>query len=52
MVQTCDVLIVGGGVIGTSIAHSLARLGAGKLFLLEKSFLGAGSSGKSGSIIR
>src|SRR5712692_4126232 len=52
MSQTCDILIVGGGVIGTSIAHSLARRKIGKIVLLEKSFLGAGSSGKSGAIIR
>src|ERR1700736_2491566 len=52
MAQTCDVLIVGGGVIGTSIAWSLAKRRAGKVVLLEKSFLGAGSSGKSGAIIR
>src|SRR4029077_17870269 len=41
-----------GGVIGTSIAHSLARRRPGRIVLLEKSFLGAGSSGKSGAIIR
>jgi sarcosine oxidase subunit beta len=52
MSQTCDILIVGGGVIGTSIAHSLAQRKVGKVVLLEKSFLGAGSSGKSGAIIR
>jgi sarcosine oxidase subunit beta len=52
MDQICDVLIVGGGVIGTSIAHSLAQRRVGKVVLLEKSFLGAGSSGKSGAIIR
>src|SRR5438445_13851773 len=52
MSQTCDILIVGGGVIGTSIAHALARRKVGKIVLLEKSFLGAGSSGKSGAIIR
>jgi glycine/D-amino acid oxidase-like deaminating enzyme len=52
MNQSCDILIVGGGVIGTSIAHSLALRKVGKVVLLEKAFLGAGSSGKSGAIIR
>jgi glycine/D-amino acid oxidase-like deaminating enzyme len=52
MATTCDVLIVGGGVIGCSIAFHLARRGAGRVVLLEKSYLGAGSSGKSGAIIR
>jgi sarcosine oxidase subunit beta len=52
MAVTCDILIVGGGVIGTSIAFSLAKRRAGHILLLEKSHLGAGSSGKSGAIIR
>jgi sarcosine oxidase subunit beta len=52
MAQASDILIVGGGVIGTSIAYHLARRKAGRVVLLEKSFLGAGSSGKSGAIIR
>jgi len=50
--QTCDILIVGGGVMGVSIAYALARRRVGRVVLLEKSFLGAGSSGKSGAIIR
>src|SRR5438270_9350986 len=50
--QTCDILIVGGGVMGTSIALALARRRAGRVLVLEKSYLGAGSSGKSGAIIR
>ena len=52
MAVTCDILIIGGGVIGTSIAWHLARRKAGRVILLEKSYLGAGSSGKSGAIIR
>src|SRR6516162_2848915 len=52
MAVTCDVLIIGGGVIGTSLAFSLARRRAGRVLLLEKSYLGAGSSGKSGAIVR
>lgn len=52
MVQTGDVIVVGGGVIGTSIAYALARRRVGRVVLLEKTFLGAGSSGKSGAIIR
>src|SRR5437868_10808272 len=52
MAVSCDFLIVGGGVIGTSIAFTLASRRAGRVILLEKSFLGAGSSGKSGAIIR
>src|SRR5437870_9883280 len=50
--QTCDILIVGGGVMGVSIAHALAQRRVGRVVVLEKAFLGAGSSGKSGAIIR
>jgi sarcosine oxidase, subunit beta len=50
--QSCDILIVGGGVMGTSMAHALASRKVGRVVVLEKSFLGAGSSGKSGAIIR
>jgi glycine/D-amino acid oxidase-like deaminating enzyme len=52
MSVSCDFLIVGGGVIGTSIAFHLAQRGVGRVALLEKSYLGAGSSGKSGAIVR
>jgi sarcosine oxidase subunit beta len=52
MPQTCDILVIGGGVIGTSIAVHLAARRAGRVVLLEKSYLGAGSSGKSGAIVR
>lgn len=52
MSETADVVIVGGGVMGSSIAFHLARRGAGKVLLLEKSYLGSASSGKSGAIIR
>jgi sarcosine oxidase subunit beta len=52
MAVSSDFLIVGGGVVGSSIAFHLAQRHAGRVLLLEKSFLGAGSSGKSGAIIR
>ncbi len=38
--------------MGVSIAHHLARAGVGSVRLLEKRYIGAGSSGKSGAIIR
>src|SRR5438105_9256921 len=50
--QSCDILVVGGGVMGVSIAHALAQRRIGRIVVLEKAFLGAGSSGKSGAIIR
>lgn len=50
--KTADVVVIGGGVMGTSIAYELGRRKAGKVVVLEKSYLGAGSSGKSGAVIR
>jgi glycine/D-amino acid oxidase-like deaminating enzyme len=52
MEKDCDIIIVGGGVIGTAIAWALGKRRAGKIVVLEKRFLGAGSSGKSGAIVR
>src|SRR6516165_5945180 len=52
IMQIYDIVIVGGGVMGASIAFQLARRRVGKVVVLEKAFLGAGSSGKSGAIIR
>jgi sarcosine oxidase subunit beta len=49
---TADVIVIGGGVMGASIAFHLTQRKAGKVLLLEKRFLGAGSTGKSGAIIR
>ncbi len=50
--KMADIVVVGGGVMGVSIAHALAVRRAGRIVLLEKSYLGAGSSGKSGAICR
>jgi len=52
LVRTADVVIIGGGVMGTSIAYALTRRGVRHVVLLEKNYLGSGSSGKSGAIIR
>ena len=51
MSQGCDILVVGGGAIGLSAAGRLARRRAGQVILLEKSFFGAGGSGKSAGLL-
>ncbi len=51
MSHTCDILIVGGGVLGVSIAFHLAQRRAGRVVLVEKAYLGAGASGKSAALI-
>jgi sarcosine oxidase subunit beta len=49
--KTADVVVIGGGVVGTATAYHLAKRGI-KVLLLEKSHLGAGSTGLTGGIIR
>lgn len=52
MAQTADIIIVGGGVMGASIAYNLARQGAGRVVLLERRAISTGTTGHSGAIIR
>jgi glycine/D-amino acid oxidase-like deaminating enzyme len=47
-----DIVIVGGGCMGASIAYHLARVGAGDSTLLERGTLGSGTTGASSAIIR
>lgn len=47
-----DVLIIGGGIVGASLAWHLARRGAGRVLLLEKHIIAAGASGKTGALLR
>jgi sarcosine oxidase subunit beta len=51
MADRADVVVVGGGVIGTGIAFHLARLGVTDVVLLERSHLAAGSTGRSVGIV-
>lgn len=53
MRTSADVVIIGGGVIGTSIAYHLAKMGAQNTVVLEReSMLGMGSTGKCAGGIR
>src|SRR2546428_9925164 len=49
---SADVVVVGGGANGTSTAFHLTRLGVRNVLLLERRWLGAGATGKSGSLVR
>jgi len=51
-VQSYDIVVVGGGVIGTSIACHLAMLGAPRVALLERGSLGGGTTAQSSCILR
>jgi glycine/D-amino acid oxidase-like deaminating enzyme len=50
--RSYDVVVIGGGVMGLMTATHLRLLGAGSVALLERRYLGAGESGKSGAILR
>ncbi len=52
MATTADAVVIGGGVMGLCTALHLAEQGARQVVLLEKRSIGAGSSGKSGAILR
>ena len=52
MAETADAIVIGGGVMGLFCASQLGEQGVGRVVLLEKRFVGAGSSGKSGAILR
>jgi sarcosine oxidase subunit beta len=52
-VETAEVVIVGGGVVGVSIAYHLAKLGARGIVLLEREgVLGSGSTARCAGGIR
>jgi sarcosine oxidase, subunit beta len=47
-----EVVIVGGGVMGASVAFHLAEAGVGDVVLLERDQLGSGSTGKAAGGVR
>ena len=52
MGRTADVVIIGGGIIGLSIAYYLALKKAGRIVLFEKGQLGEGSTRRCAGGIR
>jgi glycine/D-amino acid oxidase-like deaminating enzyme len=50
--DTADAVVIGGGVMGTSIAFNLARRNFGRVVLLEKNTICSGTSAKSSAIVR
>ncbi|MFJ2767229.1 NAD(P)/FAD-dependent oxidoreductase [Streptomyces sp. NPDC087300] len=49
--ERADAVVIGGGVIGTSVACQLAESGVGTV-LLERGALGSGSSGTTAGVVR
>lgn len=52
MIKTADVIIIGGGVTGCSIAYNLAKKGIRDVVVLEKKFLASGATGRCGAGVR
>jgi len=51
-VKTADIVIVGAGVMGASIAFHLARRQPGTIAVLDKDHVGRGGSGRSSALVR
>lgn len=47
MIQSADVVIIGAGVVGTSIAYHLAQKGCRNVLVLERNTIASGSTGLS-----
>jgi sarcosine oxidase subunit beta len=52
VIRHAEVVIVGGGVTGASIAFHLAAVGVRDVVLVERKFLAAGGTGRSVGIVR
>lgn len=50
--RPADVVIIGGGVTGASLAFHLARRGVRRVVVLERHFLASGGTGRSVGILR
>lgn len=50
--KAADIVVIGAGVMGTSIAFQLAKRKAGRIVLLDKDHVGRGASGRSSALIR
>ena len=50
--RTADAVVIGGGVIGLSIAFQLAQERFGSVVVVERNYVCSGTTGQSGAIIR
>ena len=50
--DTFDVVVIGAGVIGASVAFHLSRLGAGRVLVVDRRTIGAGTTSQSSGILR
>ena len=52
MPKTADIVILGAGVMGASIAFHLAKRKAGNIVVIERDHVGRGGSGRSSALVR
>ena len=52
MTRIADVVIIGAGISGCSIAYNLAKKGVKNIVVIEKSFISSGSTGRCGAGVR
>ncbi len=52
MSETADIVIIGGGVMGASIAYHLSKRGGNRVMIVERGALCSGTTGHSGAIVR
>lgn len=52
MKTSADIVIIGGGISGCSIAYNLAKKGVKNIVVLEKSYICSGSTGRCGAGVR
>ena len=49
--DTADVVVIGAGIQGLSVAYHLTKFGIKKVIVVEKDIIGSGSSGRSASML-
>lgn len=52
MSETAEVVIIGGGIMGTSLALALTKLGVRDVAVVERRTVASGASGKTGALLR
>lgn len=50
--ESYDAIVIGAGVIGSSVAYHLARFGARRVLVLDRTQIGAGTTSQSSGILR